>query len=302
MSSNSKMKVKKKPIAKKSASLKDKEKVILLKEVVLLIAGFNSVEVVDTLYKKKNVNEFLIAKKLDLTINQARNILYKLADKGLVSFIRKKDKKAGGWYTYFWTLDVGKTMLYLEKHLSEEIINLEGQLKGKQTKRFYHCPICAVEMSEDNALMSDFTCQECGEVFEAKDSEAHIEEMERKISELNNKMLSLKEVIGELMKKAEIAKEKRLKKEAEKKKAERAARRKERTKLKEKEKLKEMKSKTVKKKVTKKKMTKKKTTKKKAAKKKMMKKKTTKKKVAKKKTLKGMVKSFKKIKKKTSKK
>ena len=50
-------------------------------------------EIVDLLYGKANVNEFLIAKKLNVTINQARNILYKLGDEGLVSFIRKKDKK-----------------------------------------------------------------------------------------------------------------------------------------------------------------------------------------------------------------
>lgn len=296
MSRTSKEKVKKKTPSKKSVSSKDEEKISLLKDVVLLIAGPNSIEVVDVLYKKKNVNEFLIAKKLDLTINQARNILYKLADKGLVSFIRKKDKKAGGWYTYFWTLDVGKSLINLERQILDEIKNLERQLKGKQTKRFYNCPICAVEMSEENALMYNFTCPECGEVFEAKDTEEHIQEMEKKISELNRKLVSLKEVIEEIMKRAEIAKEKRLKKEAEKKKAERAARRKERMKEKEKEKLKEKKSKTAKKKSVKKKG-------KKIVKKKKLKKKASKKpkissaKKLKKKTLKKVVKKFKKVKK-----
>ena len=52
-------------------------------------------KMVSDIISNKHVNEFIIAKKLDLTINQTRNVLYKLADEGLVSSIRKKDKKKG---------------------------------------------------------------------------------------------------------------------------------------------------------------------------------------------------------------
>jgi len=85
----------------------------LLKDIVSSIVGQSSSKIVDLLYDKKNVNEFLIAKKLGLTINQTRNVLYRLADEGLVSFIRKKDNKKGGWYTYFWTLNSGKSFVKL---------------------------------------------------------------------------------------------------------------------------------------------------------------------------------------------
>ncbi len=68
----------------------------ILKKIVPQFAGQGSEKLVDLLFKKQNVNEFLIAKKLNLTINQTRNMLYKLADEGLVEFIRKKDKKKGG--------------------------------------------------------------------------------------------------------------------------------------------------------------------------------------------------------------
>ncbi|MEI6850177.1 MAG: hypothetical protein WCK29_03995, partial [archaeon] len=73
--------------------------VSILREVVSTIAGERAKTIIDLLIDKKNVNEFLIAKKMKLTINQTRNILYKLGDEGLVSFIRKKDAKKGGWYT-----------------------------------------------------------------------------------------------------------------------------------------------------------------------------------------------------------
>jgi len=72
----------------------------LLEETVEIVIGKQAEGIVDLLDGKKYVNEFIIAKKLGITINQARNILYKISDQGLVSFIRKKDKKKG-WYTYF---------------------------------------------------------------------------------------------------------------------------------------------------------------------------------------------------------
>src|SRR5210317_1518271 len=110
-----------------------------LKDIVSMIAGSGSEKIVEVLFKKKNVNEFLIAKKLELTINQARNILYKLAEEGLVSFNRKKDKKNGGWYTYFWTLDSHKSLISLKRRLEKEAEEKNHQLTSKKTRQFYHC-------------------------------------------------------------------------------------------------------------------------------------------------------------------
>ena len=103
----------------------------LLKDIVSDVAGGNAVKIVDLLYEKKNVNEFLVAKKLSLTINQTRNILYKLLDVGLVSFVRKKDAKKGGWYTYFWTMDIGRSLELLRDRINSKIESLEQELKGQ---------------------------------------------------------------------------------------------------------------------------------------------------------------------------
>ena len=107
----------------------------LLKIIVEDIAGKQATEIVKLLIGKKDVNEFLIAKKLKLTINQTRNILYKLSDSGLVSFTRKKDKRKG-WYIYFWTLNSLKSLELLEKRLSESLGHLTNKLKNRKTKRF----------------------------------------------------------------------------------------------------------------------------------------------------------------------
>src|SRR3989344_7391881 len=109
-----------------------------LKSIVEHVTNKQSAEIVDLLADKKDVNEFIIAKKLGLTINQTRNILYKLSDFGLVSFIRKKDRKKG-WYIYFWTLKVFQSLNLLEQNLRKELEQLEAQLKNRKERRYYTC-------------------------------------------------------------------------------------------------------------------------------------------------------------------
>lgn len=158
-----------------------------LKEYVSIVAGSGADKIVDVLFKKKNVNEFLIAKKLNMTINQTRNILYKLADSGLVHFMRKKDLKSGGWYTYFWTLDENKCLINYKASLTNEISMQETVLVARKTKQFYTCKNCNLEISDEQALLSDFTCAECGEVYSLKDSVEGIREIERIIQKLTDK-------------------------------------------------------------------------------------------------------------------
>lgn len=158
-----------------------------LKEYVSIVAGSGTDKIVDVMFKKKNVNEFLIAKKLNMTINQTRNILYKLADSGLVRFMRKKDLKSGGWYTYFWTLDEHKCLVNYKVSITNEISVQETVLAARKTKQFYICKNCNIEVSDEQALLSDFTCAECGEVYSLKDSVEGIKEIEKIIQKLTDK-------------------------------------------------------------------------------------------------------------------
>ena len=161
---------------------KEEEKRLLV-NIINDLLDKNTSDTVNILYGKKNVNEFLIAKKLNLTINQIRNILYKLSDLSLVSFTRKKDKRKG-WYTYFWTLNTEKAFIFLENILKKRLEELKNQLKSREVKRFYHCKICKTEVSEETALLNDFTCRECGEVYEITDNEKPIKEIKNKITRI----------------------------------------------------------------------------------------------------------------------
>ena len=182
-----------------------------LKEVVSIVVGKPAEEVVDLLDSDKYINEFIIAKKLDLTINQARNILYKISDYGLVSSIRKKDKKKG-WYTYFWKIEVLKSLEFLREIVLKNLNQLKNQIKSRETKRFYTCERCNIEFNEENAMLHDFTCNECGEIFSVKDNEKVLKEFKKNEEKYGNKLKLINNEINIEKEKLEKIKMKGIKK------------------------------------------------------------------------------------------
>ncbi len=196
----------------------------LLKDLVEELAGMSSGQIVGILYDKKDVNEFLIAKKMEMTINQVRNILYKLSADGLVSFTRKKDKRKG-WYIYYWTLNTEKCLVKLEETLLKKIQELHQQLKSRETKRFYICKPCNIEVSEENALEHGFSCEECAGVYELAESESHIKEINNKRIRLERELKVIREELLTLRSSKEKKREKKEKKEEKNKAKEKAEKR-----------------------------------------------------------------------------
>jgi transcription factor E len=193
----------------------------LLHDLVEELAGVDTGRIVEILFGKKDVNEFLIAKKMELTINQVRNILYKLSADGLVSFIRKKDKRKG-WYIYYWTLKTEKCLVKLEGSLERKIDGLNHVLGSRETKRFYICKPCEIEVGEEKALEHGFSCEECAEVYELSDNSGPIREARAKVSRVER---NLKLIRGELeaIREKERKKRARADKKADKAEAERKA-------------------------------------------------------------------------------
>ena len=158
-----------------------------LRDVISLVVGKQSEEIADLLYSNKHVNEFLIAKKLGITINQARSLLYKISDQGLVSSIRKKDKKKG-WYTYFWKIEVVKSLEFFKDSLLSKIDQINHQIKSREVKQFYFCQNCNIEYTEESALLNDFTCPECGNVFSVKDNSLVLKELRKNLARLSREL------------------------------------------------------------------------------------------------------------------
>jgi transcription factor E len=183
-----------------------------LRDVVAIVLGKQSEEMADLLNTKKHISEFLIAKKLGLTVNQTRNFLYKLSDFGLVSSIRKKDKKKG-WYTYFWKIEIFKSLEFLRGTLVKKMNQINYQINSRETKDFYICERCNVEFNEENALSFDFTCNECGNVFTIKNNKKLLVELKKNLNKLEKELELVDEEIKKEKEKLEKEKVKILKKE-----------------------------------------------------------------------------------------
>ena len=159
-----------------------------LEEVVLSIVGKPGEKMAGLLNSKKHVNEFNIAKKMDVTINQVRNYLYKLSDYGIVSSIRKKDKKKG-WYTYFWRIEISKSLEYLKQSLISKKAQLNELIESREQKQYYTCERCNLEFNEENALLMNFTCNECGGIFSIKDNLKLIKELKKRIDGIDQQIV-----------------------------------------------------------------------------------------------------------------
>ena len=159
----------------------------LLKELVRHVAGKNSDIIVDILKDKRDINEFKIAEKIKLTINQTRNILYKLFANEIVSFTRKKDKRKG-WYIYFWTLNVPKAIQRFIIVKKKEINEMKHLIASYEHKHFYVCPGCSIEMNEESAMHHSFTCPECGKLLQLETHEKKIQELKTRIENFDKEL------------------------------------------------------------------------------------------------------------------
>ncbi len=182
-----------------------------LEEVVVSIVGKPGEKLAGILYSKKHVNEFNISKKLEVTINQVRNYLYKLSDFGVVSSIRKKDKKKG-WYTYFWRIEVLKALEFLYQGLNDKKGQLSEMGDNRQKNEHYICERCNLEFDEENALLMNFTCDECGGIFVIKDNTKLVKDINKAVGDMGSKLVLVEKEIEKEKAKLEKIKEKENKK------------------------------------------------------------------------------------------
>jgi transcription initiation factor TFIIE subunit alpha len=185
--------------------------------------GEDGRKIINVIYNKKNVNEFLVAQKTRLNINQVRNIFYKLESKNLVSSIRKKDRRKGkyGWYIYFWTLYEDKALEELKKMKLKRVEIIEHEIKNRKEMTFFECKNKCVVMREETALLHDFFCPECGELLMPSSMDEEIKKLEDEKNKIKKEIEEIDKVleIYRRMKKEEV--ERKEKREREKKMKER---------------------------------------------------------------------------------
>lgn len=156
----------------------------LIDDVVMQVVGEDVLPLVKVLKNKKNVSEFKLASSIRREINMTRNMLYRLYDHNLVSFMRKKDKKKG-WYIYYWTFNL-KRVKYLTENLKKQRIErLTERLEREQSTQFFSCPTPCIRLSFEQATDFEYKCPECGQLLHQEDNTNKIAEIKAEITQLH---------------------------------------------------------------------------------------------------------------------
>ncbi len=151
--------------------------------------GEDSIEVVNFLKKNKNISEFKIAEQLKIEIHIVRNILYRLHDKHLATYKRKKDKKKG-WYISYWNFNPPRVKELIEQVKAEKLDRFKSRLDKELAHQgnFFMCANRCVRMDFDNAVESEFKCPECGELMLQQDNNRTIEHLQAEIGKLEKSL------------------------------------------------------------------------------------------------------------------
>lgn len=188
----------------------------IIDDLILEIAGKEVVSLVNLIKSKSNVSEFKLAGKLKLSVNQVRNMLYRLNSYNLVDFTRKKDKDKG-WYIYFWTFNL-KLAKELAISMKNNKINiLKKRFEKESNELFFACPSGCVRFDSVNVMEYQFKCPECGKILVKEDNKKNIERIQKEINSIENELKELKEFEEKVQKAQERKQEKEREKEKERK-------------------------------------------------------------------------------------
>lgn len=155
----------------------------MTEEVVAELVGDHAMPIIDFLKGKTKISEFIIAEELELEINETRNILYKLLEHNIVSFLRKKDR-IKGWYICYWDFNEHMIPQLQKKMNKQKLEKMEDRLTNEQTYTFFMCQNACSRMDFDKSMEFNFKCPECGNLMHQQDNQRTVEFLKDRIKEL----------------------------------------------------------------------------------------------------------------------
>ncbi|MGV8151061.1 MAG: hypothetical protein ACP5NV_05015 [Candidatus Woesearchaeota archaeon] len=176
-------KTEKKPVTQTKFAKITKERQEKIETVVRELVAEEAIKIVLYLIGKTKVSEFTIANDLDMEIHKTRNLLYKLFEQNVLSFIRKKDK-IKGWYICYWDFNEKSIPFLDEKIKKNKLAKLQERLEKESTSTFYMCKNACTRMDFEKAMEFNFKCPECGEIMDEQNNTRTIEFLNQKIKEL----------------------------------------------------------------------------------------------------------------------
>ena len=157
----------------------------LLSKTTIEAEGEDAIEIVMYLKGKENISEFTVAQDLKVDIHFVRNVLYRLNNLHLATYMRKKDR-IKGWYISYWTLNPKRFVELSEKLQVERLVTLKEKLKNEQEYRdgLYICPSLCTRMNFESAMEINYKCPECGRILNPQDNKRTIEHLKTMIAEM----------------------------------------------------------------------------------------------------------------------
>jgi transcription factor E len=162
----------------------------LVEEVVSEVAGNDVLPLLKALRNKSNVSEFKLADQIRKEINLTRNMLYRLYDNNLVSFIRKKDKKKG-WYIYYWTFNQKRVKDLVKDIRKKKYERLLERLQRENTTQFYSCSNKCMRLDFEQSHDFSFKCPECGSLLDLEDNKKLIKDLKVEIEKMEKELKAL---------------------------------------------------------------------------------------------------------------
>ena len=163
----------------------------LVDEVISEVAGPDVIPLVKALKNKKNVSEFQLADNIKKEINMTRNMLYRLHNANLVSFIRKKDKKKG-WYIYYWTFNQPRVKDLFKEIRNKKLNSLKERLKREKNVHYFSCEDSCVRLDFEQATDFEYKCPECGKLLNQEDNKKIVKKIEKDIVDLEKTVKKFK--------------------------------------------------------------------------------------------------------------
>src|SRR3989344_534359 len=128
-----------------------------LEDLVITIVGEDVLPLVRILWGKNNISEFKIAEMLNVTVNQVRNMLYRLNKKSIEGVLTKVNQK--------------------------QLEDLKARLSREAEGLFYVCPMGCMRLQMEAAMEHEFRCQECGTLMKEQDNQKTVSNIKKMIIE-----------------------------------------------------------------------------------------------------------------------
>lgn len=151
--------------------------------VLMEVAGANSIEVVNELVTRNEIDEFSLAEMIGMEVKLVRKILYQLYDQRLVTFKRMKDEQTG-WYIYIWKFDHEKLEGLIARTRRNKVRGLREQLEYEQSGQHFVCENGCLRVKFEEAMAHSFNCPHCSGKLNFFDNAKIIRQLESNLKQL----------------------------------------------------------------------------------------------------------------------